>query len=71
MAASNPGWLAGTMKSMAVVGIVIGMKYIHSRGIVHRDLKPSNILLDNKTHQIHICDFGLSRIFSIESILTQ
>jgi serine/threonine protein kinase len=68
---SNSDWWAGTVKSIAVVGIVIGMNYVHSRGIVHRDLKPSNILLDKETHQVHICDFGSSRLFSVESTLTQ
>jgi serine/threonine protein kinase len=69
--ASNPVWWTGTMKSIAVVGIVIGMKYVHSRGIVHRDLKPSNILIDNEAHRVHICDFGSSRLFSPDSTLTQ
>jgi serine/threonine protein kinase len=68
---SNPGWWTGTAKSISVVGIVIGMKYVHSRGIVHQDLKPSNILLDQETHQLPICDFGSSRLFSVESTLTQ
>jgi serine/threonine protein kinase len=68
---SNPDWWTGTVKSISIVGIVIGMKYVHSRGIVHRDLKPSNILLDKETHQVHICDFGSSRLFSVESTLTQ
>jgi serine/threonine protein kinase len=69
--ASNPDWWTATAKSIVVVEIVIGMKYVHSRGIIHRDLKPSNILLDNERHEVHICDFGSSRLYSVESTLTQ
>ncbi|CAG9321356.1 unnamed protein product [Blepharisma stoltei] len=39
--------------------ILIGLKYIHSKGIIHGDLKPENILLrqENKS-SIKIIDFG-------------
>jgi serine/threonine protein kinase len=43
-----------------ICGIVLGMRYIHSRGIIHRDLTPSNILL-NKAGHPWISDFGTSR----------
>jgi serine/threonine protein kinase len=46
--------------SVMIVGIIIGMKYIHSQGIMHRDLKPGNILLD-ENYRIRICDFGTAR----------
>ena len=41
------------------------MKYIHSKKIIHRDLKPTNILIaDDGT--VKICDFGISKIMTIE-----
>jgi serine/threonine protein kinase len=43
-----------------ICGIVLGMRFIHSRGLIHRDLKPSNILLNNRAH-VWIADFGTSR----------
>jgi serine/threonine protein kinase len=67
---TNPGWFTPTIKSQTIVGIVVGMNYVHSRGIIHRDLKPSNILFDQK-HRIRICDFGSSRVCSTLSTLTQ
>ena len=41
------------------------MKYIHSKKIIHRDLKPTNILIaDDGT--VKICDFGISKMMTIE-----
>jgi serine/threonine protein kinase len=49
-----------TRRACVICDIVLGMKYIHSRGIIHRDLKPENILLDENWRAL-ICDFGVSR----------
>ena len=62
-------WLNSTSRSIIIVGIVLGMRYIHSRKILHRDLKPSNVLIDEKHHP-RLCDFGSSRDFSRESTMT-
>jgi hypothetical protein len=40
-----------------IVGLVLGMKYLHSKNIIHRDLKPGNLLLDCD-NRLRICDFG-------------
>jgi serine/threonine protein kinase len=37
-----------TEKAIIACGIVLGMKYIHSRGLVHGDLKPENIMIDER-----------------------
>lgn len=37
------------------------LAYLEQKGVVHRDIKPSNILINMKTLDIKICDFGLSR----------
>jgi serine/threonine protein kinase len=49
----------GTRVAMIVVGIVLAMRYLHSRGIFHRDLKPEHILL-GWNWIVRICDFCLS-----------
>ena len=36
--------------------------YMHRLGILHRDIKPPNILIDPRTCDIKICDFGMSRV---------
>ena len=62
-------WFSSTTRCIIVVGIVLGMRYVHSQGMFHRDLKPSNVLLD-ENHHPHLCDFGSSRKFSDEWTMT-
>ena len=49
-----------TKFTMIIVGIVLGMRYIHNLGILHRDLKPQNVLLD-ENYLPKIVDFGAAR----------
>lgn len=44
--------------------IISGVEYLHKLEIVHRDLKPENLLLDEKTKDLKIVDFGLSNLYS-------
>jgi serine/threonine protein kinase len=45
-----------TVKTQIVLGIILGMRYCHSRGIAHRNLTPSNVLLTD-TLEAKIDDF--------------
>jgi serine/threonine protein kinase len=47
--------------TIAIAGIVLGMRYLHSENFIHRDLKPSNIFVDEHGH-IRIGDFGTTRM---------
>lgn len=51
-----------TTKTICVIGIAAGMKYVHSAKIMHRDLKPENIFFDENFYP-RIADFGLARLF--------
>jgi len=41
--------------------LMCGVQYMSSAGVIHRDLKPSNLLIDLRSCQLRICDFGLAR----------
>lgn len=34
------------------------LSYVHSLGICHRDIKPQNMLIDPRSHELKLCDFG-------------
>jgi len=40
--------------------IIDALDYIHSKNIIYRDLKPENIIINIKTNDIKIIDFGCS-----------
>jgi serine/threonine protein kinase len=50
---------------ITIVGIVLGMEFIHAKGFIHRDLKPTNILLDDDRN-IKTSDFGSSRVYEAD-----
>jgi serine/threonine protein kinase len=58
-----------TAKAVLVCGIVLGMRYVHSRGILHRDLNPSNIFVDEDWHAL-IGDFSRSKSGSAKGLPT-
>jgi hypothetical protein len=66
---TSPAWLTETMKTIIVVGIVVGMIEVHKAGFIHRDLKPANIVLDGN-HRPRICDFGSSRHEMLSETMT-
>lgn len=51
-----------TKKMINLIGIALGMNYIHDHNFIHRDLKADNVLLDENLYP-KICDFGQSKLF--------
>ena len=42
-----------------VLGLLNGLRFLHSKDVTHRDLKPHNVLVDDEC-EVKICDFGLA-----------
>jgi serine/threonine protein kinase len=48
-----------TKFAIVVMGIVLGMRFLHSRDLIHRGLEPSHILLDSE-FRVRLTGFGRS-----------
>jgi len=49
-----------TMKSF-LYQLLDGVAFCHEKRVLHRDLKPQNLLINKKTGELKLCDFGLAR----------
>jgi serine/threonine protein kinase len=49
------------------IEIVDILAQVHQRHIIHKDINPSNIVLNPKTSQLKVIDFGISTILSREN----
>jgi myosin-5 len=56
-----PGFWTHFNVCKMIVGTVLGMKYLHSKGVIHRDLKPANLLIGDD-YGIRIGDFGHAKL---------
>ena len=64
-----PEGFTATKKTICLIGIAAGMKFVHKENIMHRDLKPENIFFD-KDFYPKIADFGLARLFEENGHIT-
>ena len=47
--------------------LISGLEYLHKNNIVHRDIKPENLIVNRRTKELKIVDFGLSNSYKNEN----
>ncbi|MGD1919429.1 MAG: AAA family ATPase, partial [Pleurocapsa sp.] len=66
-------WLVGEFRTKIqeflhlAIAITEILGQIHAANIIHKDINPSNILLNPKTKEVKIIDFGISTILTVEN----
>jgi len=53
-------------KLVLSIGIVDALMQIHEQKVIHKDINPSNIIINTKTKQVKIIDFGISTNLKME-----
>jgi hypothetical protein len=44
--------------------VLLGLNFLHKNNIMHRDIKPNNILIDQRTGNIVLADFGSCKYYT-------
>jgi len=51
-----------TLTKLYVYQLSRALAYVHALGVCHRDIKPQNLLVNPKTQELKLCDFGSAKM---------
>jgi serine/threonine protein kinase len=54
----SPAFWSHTNIAKMLIGLILGMKYLHSKDVIHGNLQPGKLLIDDRG-QLHIAGYGL------------
>ena len=57
---SSPKYLSEDLVRYYSAQLFLSIEYLHKRNILHRDLKLENVMIDNKTGNLKLIDFGFA-----------
>jgi len=57
----NPTGLPKQLINSLLIQLLKAIEWCHKNNIIHRDIKPENLLVNSKTYQLKLCDFGFAR----------
>jgi len=57
----RPSGLEPSLVKILIYQLCQAIHWCHSHDIIHRDIKPENLLVNTKTNNLKLCDFGFAR----------
>merc|ERR1712159_221125 len=58
---SHPAGLNANLVTQLILQLLKAIAWCHDNKIIHRDIKPENLLVDSRSYQLKLCDFGFAR----------
>lgn len=60
----QPQGLDAELVRVYILQLVQAIHWCHTNSVVHRDIKPENLLINARTRQLKLCDFGFARVLT-------
>jgi cyclin-dependent kinase-like len=62
----KPDGLSRDSVKFFIFQLLRAVDHFHNQNVMHRDIKPENLLINSKTSELKVCDFGFARFIGSE-----